>query len=112
MNKRIISVFLLLLSLLLIFTACNEDREMNGQFKMRAKILAINNHIEIEILEDEYNSGILWVNYSNKTTLKDNAGNAITISNLKVGDQIEIVYSGQVMMSYPGQIVALQITLL
>lgn len=85
---------------------------MNGQFKMRAKILAINNHIEIEILEDEYNSGILWVNYSNKTTFKNNAGNAITISDLKVGDQIEITYSGQVMMSYPGQIVALQITLL
>ena len=85
---------------------------MNGQFKMRAKILAINSHIEVEILEDEYNSGILWGNYSNKTTLKDNAGNAITISNLKVGDQIEIIYSGQVMMSYPGQIVALQITLL
>lgn len=85
---------------------------MNQQFKMKAKILAINNHIEIEILEDEYNNGILWVNYSNKTTLKDNAGNAITISNLKVGDQIEIIYSGQVMMSYPGQIVALQITLL
>ena len=72
---------------------------MNGQFKMKAKILAINSHIEVEILEDEYNNGILWVNYSNQTILKDNAGNAITISDLKVGDQIEIIYSGQVMMS-------------
>lgn len=85
---------------------------MNQQFKMKAKILAINNHIEIEILEDEYNNGILWVNYSNQTTFLDSKGNKISASDLSVGDTIEIVYNGQVMMSYPGQISARQITLL
>jgi hypothetical protein len=112
MKKRIISVFVLLITLFLIFTACNGDDNMNVQFKMKAKILAINEHVEIEILEDEYNSGILWVNYSNQTIIKDNAGNTITINDLKVGDHIEIIYNGQVMMSYPGQIAARKIILL
>ena len=41
------------------FTACDNKE----QFVMIGKITAINSHIEIEILQDEYNQGIMWVNY-------------------------------------------------
>ena len=38
-------------------------------------------------------------------------GEHISRGALRVGDTVEIVYSGQVMMSYPPQIVARKITL-
>ena len=93
----------------LFCTACNNS-EQTGGFTMRAKIIAINSHIEVEILKDEYNSGIMWVNLSEKTSIKDENGNSLSISDLAVGDVIDIVYNGQVMLSYPGQINAQKIT--
>ena len=111
MSKRIISLFLLALAPFLFCAGCNNEEEQ-PQFKMKAKILAVNSHIEVEILKDEYNSGLLWVNYSKETKIVNSAGKSITLEDLKEGDEIEIVYSGQVMMSYPGQIYAQRITLL
>lgn len=111
MNKKILRLFLLALTPLFFCVGCNNE-DAEGQFKMKAKILAVNSHIEVEILKDEYNSGLLWVNYSKETKIVNSEGKSITLENLKEGDEIEIVYSGQVMMSYPGQIYAQKITLL
>ena len=111
MNKKFLKLFLLALTPLFFCVGCN-NKEADGQFKMKAKILAVNSHIEVEILEDEYNSGLLWVNYSKETKIVNGKGKSITLDALKEGDEIEIIYSGQVMMSYPGQIYAQKITLL
>ena len=76
---------------------------------MTAKITAISHVIEVEILDDQYNQGVMWVNHSNATAFYDQNGKKISASQLKVGDVIEISYSGQVMLSYPAQISAIKI---
>ncbi len=84
--------------------------EIDG-VKMSAEILAIGEKIEVEVIEGEYGaSGIYWVIYSSDTKYFDAFGNAAKLSDFAVGDKIEIVYGGQVMMSYPPQIVAKKIT--
>ena len=76
---------------------------------MKARIIAVNDRIEVEVIESEYASGIIWVNTSEETLVLDEDGKDIEISDLTVDDVIEIAYSGQIMMSYPGQIVGLAV---
>ena len=47
---------------------------------------------------------------SDSTVFCNSDGKKIKKSDLSVGDTVEIFYSGQVMMSYPPQIVAAKIT--
>lgn len=108
MNKKLKRLCLFLVAPFLFCTACNNN-EPSGGFTMRAKITAINSHIEVEILKDEYNSGIMWVNLSEKTSIKDENENDLSLNDLAVGDIIDIIYNGQVMLSYPGQISAQKI---
>ena len=76
---------------------------------MKVRIIAVNDRIEVEVIESEYASGIIWVNTSEETLVLDEDGKDIEISDLTVDDVIEIAYSGQIMMSYPGQIVGLAV---
>lgn len=79
--------------------------------KMVAEIIAISDKIEVNVIEGDYGaSGIYWVNVSSTTVFKTEDGRGIKLSDLSVGDRIEVRYSGQVMMSYPPQIVAKKIT--
>ena len=110
MKKYIVVLAFVLLACLLF--ACSVDGEVENVegVKMTAVIKALNENIEVEVIEGEYGaSGIYWVKISSDATIFDSNGARITKSNLKVGDVIEITYSGQVMLSYPPQIVALQI---
>ncbi len=98
----------------------NNDEEPNNDhddgtkpgsdFKMTAKVTEVFDKIAVDVIESEYTSGIHWVNTAKATEYFDKNGNAISRSDIKVGDTVEILYSGQVMMSYPPQIVAAQIT--
>lgn len=84
--------------------------DTNGP-KMVAEIIAIGDKIEVNVIEGDYGaSGIYWVNVSSTTVLETEDGDRIKLSDLSVGDRVEIRYSGQVMMSYPPQIVAKKIT--
>jgi hypothetical protein len=86
------------------------DTDVEGA-KMIAVIKNIDEKIEVEVIEGDYEvSGIFWVNTSSDTIYLDNNGNRTLRAFLKVGDTIEIVYSGQVMMSYPPQISAKKIS--
>lgn len=79
--------------------------------KMIAEVKAVGETLEVEVIEGEYGaSGTYWVITSSSTVIKDQDGNRV--STLKVGDKIEITYGGQVMMSYPPQIVAKKIIVL
>ncbi len=82
------------------------------QFVMTALVTDVHTQIEVEILSDQYNSGVMWVNFSDETKIVNAKGEKLSIANIKKGDKLEIVYSGQVMMSYPGQIYAQKITVL
>lgn len=89
------------------------DTEGSGdmtEVKMTAQITAIGDRIEVEVIEGEYDaSGPFWVITGIDTKFFDADGNKISLSSLNVGDKVEITYGGQVMMSYPPQIVAKKI---
>ena len=111
--RILVSVLLLALTLACV-CACASEKEEEYEFPkegffMKARITAINDRIEVEVIESEYASGILWVNTSEETLVLDKNGKKIEISDLAADDVIEIAYSGQIMMSYPGQIVGLAI---
>ena len=81
--------------------------------KMTATVKNISDKIEVEVIEGEYGaSGIYWVITYDETAFAGKDGEKITRADLKVGDTVEILYGGQVMMSYPPQIVAGRITVL
>ena len=88
----------------------DDGTKPGSDFKMIAKVTEVSDKIAVDVIESEYTSGIHWVNTAKATEYFDKNGNAISRSDIKVGDTVEILYSGQVMMSYPPQIVAAQIT--
>lgn len=110
MKKYIVVVAFILLTCLLF--ACSVDggnQNMEG-VKMTAVIKNIDDKIEVDVIEGDYGvSGIYWVNVGSDTIYLNENGNRTIKTFLKVGDTVEIIYSGQVMMSYPPQIVALKI---
>ena len=116
--KKYTRILCLLLALPLLF-ACGggdgEDTEAGAdetaEYGMRAKITAIGEKIEVDVSEGPYGAeGPYWVITSDSTAYRNASGEAITRADLAVGDTVEIVYGGQVMMSYPPQIVAMRIT--
>ncbi len=115
MKKTLLSITLLLA---LLLCACNGNNEGGGKesapegVTMTATIKQMGEKIEVEVTKSEYASGIYWVITSNDTVFTNTAGEALTRNDLQAGDSVEILYSGQVMMSLPPQIVALKITVL
>ena len=90
-----------------MFLYSNADAEKVEGVKMTAIIKNLDGKFEVEIIEGEYGiSGPCWINTSNETVYADEDNNIIKKSDLKIGDLIEITYNGQVMLSYPPQVVA------
>lgn len=112
--KRLTILIILALMLSSLFGCSNfgiDSNDETNRNKMVAKIVAIGEKIEVNVIEDEYGaSGIYWVNFSDATRFETDNGDRISIEDLEVGDKIAIIYNGQVMMSYPPQIVAKEIT--
>ena len=109
--KRI-GLLALILILPMLF-ACGETEEnekiMTDGFKMEAEVTAVGEKIEVEVTKAEYATGPFWIITSDKTAFFDENGGKISKSDIKAGDSVVIVYNGQVMMSYPPQVVALEI---
>ena len=76
---------------------------------MTATVKSVGDRIEVDVVESEYTSGVHWVITSESTLYLDKSGAAISRSDIRAGDTVKIIYSGQVMMSLPPQIVALSI---
>lgn len=107
--KVILSVAILCALLMSCTMFDTEVNDMNNA-KMTAKIIAIGEKIEVEVIEGEYDaSGIYMVITNINTQYLDSDGSKTLKSNINVGDIVEIIYGGQVMMSYPPQIVAKKI---
>jgi hypothetical protein len=88
------------------------QNNINDRVSMHAIIRAIDERLEVEVTSSEYTSGIHWVITHDSTAYYAADGSAITRADLQVGDEVEILYNGQVMLSYPPQIVAHRITVL
>lgn len=82
---------------------------MDNRFNMLARVKNMEEKIEVEVIRAQYASGIYLVITSPATRIFDEKGNTIKKADLKAGDTVHIIYSGQVMMSYPPQIVALEV---
>lgn len=108
--KKILFIACALL-LALTLASCGSIQEAvqsMGGVKMTAKITDVSDgNVMVEVIEGEYDaSGPYLVRINSETLICDANGNKISLFFLKVGDTVEITYGGQVMLSYPPQIVA------
>lgn len=112
--KKLTNLLILALTLTMLCGCSNFGIDTSvdaSEPKMTAEIIAISDKIEVNVIEGDYGaSGIYWVNVSSTTVFETKGGGRIKLSDLSAGDRVEISYSGQVMMSYPPQIVAKKIT--
>lgn len=109
--KKILILFLVFVLFLSILTSCSEEAPNGGgEVMMIARIEAIGDKIEVMVTESEYSFGTHLVITSETTQYIGKQGKKISRSDLSVGQTVEIIYSGQIMLSYPPQIVAKRIT--
>ena len=110
MSKKILALVIAILTLLLAGCQGVDATPITGDFNLKAIVKNTDDskRIEVEVIESDYAYGIYIVHTKNAAFI-DAEGNAIKLSDIKVGDTVEINYGGQVMMSYPPQIVALKI---
>ena len=118
--KKIIKIAIMVLTLSLL-SACGTssgggsdvgDGGTVDPFVLKATVNAVGERIEVEVIESDYAFGPYWVITSDDTQFVGKNGGKITKQDIKAGDTVEITYNGQVMMSYPPQIVARKITVL
>ena len=111
MKKIVLKNALLLLLSGMLFSCSGSGNRPSDGVAMTAKIIALGDKLEVEVIESPYTYGVHWV-ITDSAEVFDSNGKKITVSDLLVGDTVEILYSGQVMLSYPPQIVASKITVL
>ena len=121
--KNIIKIAVLVLSLSLLFSCTDntggqsggddgESGTTNQSFVLKAIVGTVGEKIEVEVIESDYAFGIYHVITSDSTDFIGKDGSAITKSDLKSGDTVEITYNGQTMLSLPPQIVAHKIVVI
>lgn len=110
MNRRFLKNAIILALTGLLFS-CGGSSEPDGRVSMTATVTELGERLVVEVTESEYTFGTHWVIVTD-TVFYDKSGNKVTKDAVKVGDSVRIQYSGQVMLSYPPQIVATKITLL
>ena len=95
-----------------MLTACNEtpEEEIPEGVSMIARIDKMGEKIEVMVKESEYTWGTHLVITAPHTQYVGIDGKKISRDDLNAGQVVEIIYNGQVMLSYPPQIVALRIT--
>lgn len=87
----------------------NEHVELGeGEVVFRGKVTSTesNRYIEMEIADSEIAFGTYWVLVNDNTPFYNRDGVSIERADINVGDIIEVVFSGQVMNSFPPQIAA------
>ena len=90
-----------------------EERNADGEFFYRGIVTAVDNkyYIAMEIVDSNVAFGVYHVLVGDQTVFINSDGATISRDQIKVGDTIEVVFSGQVMLSMPPQIAAQKIIL-
>ena len=128
MMKRMKKIVLCLLLMLAVtsLSSCKTDEGVsdekkevgaeaqNDAAKMTATVTSTSEEkrLEVNVISGDYGAqGVFWVLVSDQSAFYGKNGETIAREDIKAGDTVEIRYSGQVMLSYPPQIVAYSITL-
>ena len=107
---KALKYMLLALSLLSVGNAAGCDGGDSEHFVMTARVDNVLDKIEVTVIEAPYgNTGPFWVITSEQTVFLGKGGEKISREDINPGDELEITWGGQVMMSYPPQIAALKI---
>ncbi len=109
MKRKMISLLLLLF--LPLLSACGAGdatpTAAGADIAMLAKVTAVGEKLEVTVIEGEYGaSGTYWVHLSDTTLFLSRDNKSLSRNDVKVGDTVKILYSGQVMLSNPPQIAA------
>ena len=90
-----------------------EERNADGEFFYRGTVKSVDarKYIEIEIIDSQVAFGVYHVNVDGGTLFLNAEGGVIDRADIKVGDTIEVIFSGQVMLSFPPQIYAQKVIL-
>ena len=120
MKKIWLCAALLLLACLLV--SCGGDADgsedaltENASVAMTATVMRVidDGKLEVDVIKGDYGAdGIYWVIVSEKTAFYGKDGAPVKPADIKEGNTVRILYGGQVMMSYPPQIVAARIRIL
>ena len=108
---RITLLGILLMNLGFLF-ACGDcqNEQNNADITMVAEILEISDTILVDVKESDIAFGVYTLIPAESVKYFSCDGSKIAKNDLKVGDLIEVKYSGQVMLSIPPQVVAYSIT--
>ncbi len=113
--KKFLIYILILTTLLFSLTSCKKEDNMennNAQVQMVAKVLENDGTLLVDVIKSEYAYGNYIILTNDNTLFYNSNGGKITKLDLTVGDRVKISYSGQVMLSYPPQVVAYVIEVL
>lgn len=123
-NQRLSLVFLLIFTLVIPLISCQKNEEdtiptmsqentneaASPTVQMEATVTKAGAPLTVEVNKSQYTFGTHIVHLSENTHIQNASGQPISTESIRVGDRLTILYSGQVMLSYPPQIVALSIT--
>lgn len=88
-----------------------QGEENMQEFVLKGIVIAINDKLEIEVIESDYAFEIYHVIVPNNIPITSASGSAITLDDIEPSNTVLVKYSGQTMLSYPPQIVAYSINL-
>ena len=121
MRKTALIIFLALA--LCIFCSCEKAENADNattedtntatpsEYTLVGTVTAKNTRIELYADETEIMSGPYSVIINDQTEFCYANGASATLDSVEIGDRVEITYNGQVMLSYPAQIVAQRVVI-
>ncbi len=115
LSKKLFRLALVALALPFLLSASPKQSRalpprLDGRVSMIARITALDERITVEVIESPYAFGTHTVHTPPETVYLDEHGKPTDRTAFSVGDAVQIRYSGQVMLSYPPQIVAAEIS--
>ncbi len=106
--KKTALVLVSLLLVCLLFAGCTQE---SPDYTMKGTVNEIGNHIDFTVTENSYVSGVFWALTDESTVYLFDDGSKATREDISSGSEITVYYSGQIMMSYPGQVYASKIVI-
>lgn len=89
-----------------------EEKNADGEIFYRGTVSNVQaNCIFIEIIDSQVAFGTYQVNTDKNTVYTNSDGKTIRRDSIKEGDTIDVIFSGQVMLSMPPQIYAQKVVL-